>query len=384
MQPRDNRDRRPDRIPVLVIAGFLGAGKTTFLNKLVGQPALQKAMVIVNEFGDEAFDGLFLQEAANAGDGIIIEELTSGCLCCTLQGPLVQTLEDLLRARDNGRIAPFEVLIIETTGLAEPEKILGAFANHPYLKLRYLVGGIVTVADAAQGTASESEHPEVPRQIAVADVLAVSKSDLVEKEALSAFETDLRQLNPVARISPVQDLIDNAGWINPLLAQASIAVSLSPAEHENVRSHGNEKQSSREHAHAHEHTHGHAHGHDHAHAHDHAHDHHGSIVLTSMEPMSEQTVSMFMDLLGMNLPGELLRVKGIVWISTSTDRPRPWAVHAAGTLQHPLRPLDSSLAEVMGEPSNRIVVITKTDQSTRIRELFDACLRHQEINQPAA
>ena len=348
---------RPDRMPVLVVSGFLGAGKTTFLNRLLGAPALADSLVIVNEFGDAALDSLFLKEEAGArGSGLMIEELTSGCLCCTLQGPLVTTLEDLLRARDNGRIKPFKQLIIETTGLADPAPILGAFAKHPYLALRYLVGGIVTVVDAAQDPSRLDETSEASAQIAVADVLAISKTDLVSEDETGTLENALKKRNPHARLATTNHLIDDSSWLEMLLEQASV-IEIDESQPDS----------------------GHSHSHDHDHHHDHDHQHAYSVVVKTDAPLDERVITMFMDLLGMNMPGDLLRVKGIAWIAAA-EGPAPWAVHAAGPLQHPPRPISETMTEKLVANATQIVVITRTDQTGRVEDLFAACIRQNRAN----
>jgi len=351
--------KRPDRMPVLVLSGFLGAGKTTFLNQLLATPALADSLVIVNEFGDAGLDGLFLEAESEAkGTGLMVEELTSGCLCCTLQGPLVTTLEDLLRARDNGRIKPFKQLVIETTGLADPAPILGAFAKHPYLSLRYLVGGIVTVVDAAQEISHLDETEEATAQIAVADVLAISKSDLADEKMLAELQAALMARNPHARRETTAHLAADTDWLEQLLAQAS------PIEPTADTTHG----------------HHHSHHHDHDHGHDHDHQHAYSVVVETDAPLQSRVLAMFMDLLGMNLPGELLRVKGIAWIDAG-EGAEPWAVHAAGPLQHPARPITGPIVDRLTPYGTQIVVITRTDQTKRVKDLFKACMKQ---NQAAA
>src|SRR3954467_13968760 len=161
-------------IPLTVLTGFLRAGKTTLLNRLLRDPALADTVVIVNEFGEIGLDHLLVE---TVDEGMIL--LSAGCLCCTVRGDLVATLEDLLRRRDNGRIAPFRRVAIETTGLADPAPILHAVLYHPYLSMRYALEGVVAVIDAVNGSATLDAHEEAVRQAAVAERLVIAKADLL-------------------------------------------------------------------------------------------------------------------------------------------------------------------------------------------------------------
>src|SRR5436305_1787951 len=193
------RPRKPGApIPLNVLTGFLGAGKTTLLNRLLKDRALTKTAVIINEFGEIGLDHLLVEHIEN---GVML--LSTGCLCCTLRGDLVDTLEKLLRGLDNGRMN-FNRVIIETTGLADPSPVLHTAMVHPYFVMRFRLDGVVTVVDAVNGAATLDAHLEAVKQVAVADRSVLAKTDLVDsperREATARLRTRLAALNPAAPV----------------------------------------------------------------------------------------------------------------------------------------------------------------------------------------
>lgn len=180
-------------IPLVILTGYLGAGKTTHLNRWLKAPDAADTLVIINEYGEVGLDHLLIEDAP--GDVVL---LAAGCLCCTVRGDLVATLEDLLRRRDNRRIRFFRRVILETTGLADPLPILHAILQHPYLSKRFAIASVTTLVDAVNAADTLARYEEARRQVALADRLPLTKTDLASPEALAAVRRHLESLNPPA------------------------------------------------------------------------------------------------------------------------------------------------------------------------------------------
>lgn len=178
-------------IPLVILSGFLGAGKTTRLNRWLADPALADTLVIINEFGETGLDHLLVEEAP--GEMVL---MAAGCLCCTIRGDLVATLEDLLRRRDNNRIRFFRQIVIETTGLADPLPILQSILQHPYLSRRFAVASLITLVDAIHGEATLGAQAEARRQVALADRIIITKTDLAPGSDLNGLYAAIAALNP--------------------------------------------------------------------------------------------------------------------------------------------------------------------------------------------
>jgi G3E family GTPase len=160
-------------LPVNIITGFLGSGKTTLLGCLLRQPEFSRTAVIINEFGDIGLD----HDLIEASEDSFIE-LQTGCLCCKIRNDLATTLDDMLRRRDQGRIAPFTRVVIETSGLADPAPILQTLMTDGRIASRVVLGGVVTTVDCMNGADTLAREAISVKQVAVADRLVLTKTDL--------------------------------------------------------------------------------------------------------------------------------------------------------------------------------------------------------------
>lgn len=366
-----------DRIPVTILTGFLGAGKSTLLNRILKDPEMKDAAVIINEFGDVGIDHLLVE---SSGDSII--ELSDGCLCCTVRGELVDTLANLMDAVQTGRVKPVKRVVIETTGLADPAPVMQAIMGNPVIATNFELDGVVTVVDAVNGLQTLDNHEEARKQAAVADRLIVSKRSMAG--ATAELEQRLRTLNPRAAMVDADSAEAGSaavlvnGLYDPATKIADVGRWLRDEDaHE-----------------AHHHNHGHDHGHDgdhhhHGHHHDHGHADQGphdvnrhdasirSFSIVEEKPIDPMALEMFVDLLRSAHGEKLLRMKAIVSVS---DRPeRPLVLHGVQSIFHPPVRLPAWPGE---DRRTRMVLITKDLPETFVKDLFDAFLGKPRIDMP--
>ena len=319
--------------PVSVITGFLGSGKTTLLKTLLARPAMADTAVVINEFGEVGLDHALLESADET-----VVELASGCVCCTIRGDLADTLVDLLARRRDGTIADFRRIVIETTGLAEPAPILQAVMNDALLAEELRLDRVITVVDAVIGAATLDRHQEAVKQVALADRLVLTKTDLLPREP-TALLRRLRALNPAAEIVRT----DAADFD----VAALFAGDETPAE----------RLSAWLACHVEEFHHRH-HG---------AHD--DDIVAVSVlreRPVPGVALALFLEMLSEHCGASLLRLKGLVKLAEAPERPA--VIHGVQHVFHPPVWLDTWPG---GDTRTRLVLIVKGVPATWVETLLE-------------
>ena len=182
-----------DRLPVTLLTGFLGAGKTTILNHLLRDPSAGRIAVIVNEFGDAGLDHDLIE--ATTEETVL---MASGCLCCSIRGDLSRTLMSLLARRQRGELA-FDRVVIETTGLADPGPILQTLLVDDVLARHTRMDGVVTAVDCLLGAETLDRQFEAVSQVAMADLIVLTKSDLARVSGIETLARRIEAINPGAR-----------------------------------------------------------------------------------------------------------------------------------------------------------------------------------------
>jgi len=339
-------------IPVTVLTGFLGSGKTTVLNHLLTGPNLSDTAVIINEFGEVGLDHLLVRRST---ENLIL--LNNGCLCCTVRGDLVETFLDLEARLSSGEISPFCRVVIETTGLADPAPILHTLMADPAITPRWRLQGVITTVDAVNGARTLLAHKEALKQAAVADHILLTKSDIASVGELADVRTELRVLNPG---TPVIDVI--RGHVDPS-DFFDVGFQATEARISGVSRWLNEEQHKVSHDHHRNERH-HPHRHD-VNRHD---DRIKAHCIIIDEPVSWNAFSYWLELLAALRGEEMLRVKGIVAVSDHPDR--PLIIHGVQHVFHPPVQLDAWPSD---DRRTRIVFITRdmaTDDLERTLRKF--------------
>ncbi|AOG08589.1 CobW family GTP-binding protein [Agrobacterium sp. RAC06] len=360
------------RIPVSILTGFLGAGKSTLLNRLLKDPAMKDAAVIINEFGEVGIDHLLVETSNDA-----VVELADGCLCCTVRGELVDTLAELIDGMQTGKVKPLSRVVIETTGLADPAPVMQSVMGHPSIAQHFDLDGVVTVVDAVNGLSTIDAFPEAYKQVAVADRLILTKKTLADEAAVSAITQRLRTLNPRAPITDgdADDAGSAAMLINGLYDASSKIADVDRWLKDEMAAAGDH--------HHHDHHHDH-HGHSHGHGHHHHHDvnRHGASIrsysILHDEPIDPMAINMFIDLLRSTHGEKLLRMKAIVAL---TDRPdKPLVLHGVQSIFHP--PVRLPSWPEGSDRKTRLVLITRDLSESYVRDLFGAFTGKVAIDRP--
>ncbi len=352
-------------VPVSLLTGFLGSGKTTVLNKLVRRPELANTVVVINEFGEIGLDHE-LVESSNE-DMVLLQ---SGCLCCTIRGDLVDTLRSLMARRFAGEIAPFDRVIIETTGLADPAPILHTIMSDEALISSYRLDGVITTVDAATAQATLDRQIEAVKQAAVADRLLLTKTDLVDAAETKALIDRLRAINPAAPLMTIShgdvrpgEILD-AGLYNPATKSIDVqrwlraeAYGSTGDNHHDHHHHGDDHHRHRDDP-RHHGEHGHAHRHD-VNRHD---DHIKAVCLTVDDPIPANAFDTWLTVLLALKGPNLLRVKGILNIA---ELDGPLVIHGVQHVFHPALPMKKWPSS---DRRTRIVFITRDIDEGMLRD----------------
>jgi G3E family GTPase len=347
------------RIPVTLVTGFLGSGKTTFINAALRSPELAKTVVVVNEFGEVGLDH---QLFASSSDSVVV--LENGCLCCTVRSDLVGTLNSLYHARQASEIPNFDNVVIETSGLAEPGAVLQAFLSEPTLDGLYRIASVVTLVDAVNWRGTAETHDEAVRQVALADQIRITKLDLTDdkESAASRLLLELRRINPSAEIAEIDW---SARAVARLLTIAGFDTSdprADPRPWLDMQAY----QGAADDHHNHQDD-----DHDEYH-----HDHHRlthlegrgieNFVLTRDAPLTREEVQFLLEGIGQNLGAGLLRVKGLVNVAEEPGRPA--VIQGAQHLLHTMTWLDRWPD---ADQRTRVVFITQGIQRESLKDIID-------------
>jgi G3E family GTPase len=331
-------------IPITLVSGFLGSGKSTLIARLVRQPGFARTAVIVNEFGDVGIDHALVSRGKE--DDIVL--LDSGCICCTMTSSLEDTLESLYYKRESGAL-DFDRVVIETTGIADPGPIAQVLAGGMYLSRLYQFESLVVTVDAVHGCEQLERHEENRRQVAMADRLLLTKTDIAQPQALERTRSAIRAMNPLApMLSVVQGVVEPSEVIasSRPSRDAFDAGAASPAQPRGVDDH--------DHDDAHEH-----HAHEPAFAHEYT-------TASARVPgrVSWEAYAAWLEMLRAELGSDLLRAKGVLRFDDGGLR----AIQGVQLLFSPPAAIEESVG---GDLEGAVVLIAHHVEPSRLQ----ACIR---------
>jgi G3E family GTPase len=345
----------PAKIPVTVLTGYLGAGKTTRLNRILSEPHGKKFAVIVNEFGEIGIDN---ELVVNADEEVF--EMNNGCICCTVRGDLVRIIDGLMR-----RKGKFDAIIVETTGLADPAPVAQTFFVDEQVGAKTKLDAVVTVADAKWLKDRLKDAPEAKNQIAFADVILLNKVDLVTPADLAEVEARIRAINPYARLHRTERAkIDIAEVLGRNAFDLDRILDIEP-EFLKVDGHDHDRH------HHHDHDHGHDHGHDHHHHSGLKHYHDEDMQSVSIKidkPLNPDKFFPWVQDLVATEGKDILRCKGILNFKDDPERFVFQGVHMILDGDHQRKWRDD-------EPrDSRVVFIGRHLPEEKIRTGFESCI----------
>lgn len=322
------------RLPVSILTGFLGSGKTTLLNKAISHPAWANTAIIVNEFGEVGLDHDLVEKS---DESVIL--LPNGCLCCAVKSDLVTALDRLYQMRLAGLIPRFDRVVIETSGLAEPTPVIEVILSEPTISARYFLDGITVTVDAVNGAATLNEHLESVKQVALANQIWLTKTQLSTPGELEKLSAELTAINPVA---PVRDIRSIDGYGVLLACETDVEKAESYV--------GRVMEANAAHPAGHSHGQGRV----------------RTFALIRDEPLPMRVVELFLSALAENMGLDLLRVKGLINVVERPDAP--------GLVQGAQRLLDG-LSWLPAWPSEdrrtRIVFIVTAEKAADITDLLE-------------
>ena len=319
------------KIPVTIVSGFLGAGKTTLINKVLKEKHGEHIAVVINEFGEIGVDHQFVLDVEEE-----IYQMDNGCLCCTLRTDIADMLKSILMVKEQNGIRVDRVLF-ETTGLADPAPIAQTFINVPFLNEHFILDAVLTVVDSKNFLYQTAHQPEPAKQVGFADKIFMSKHSLVDETIYAKVINEVRSINAFAEIQDLDarpvHMSDMFGLELFYASEKKILEMQEHAEEEyceecgHTHAHGDHDHEHHHHDHEHEHDHDHHdhdhehehdhdhHDHDHEHHHHHSHSHHSGInsfVIETEKPLVLANINEWLNELVYIYGPELYRYKGIL------------------------------------------------------------------------